>query len=71
VLTGERLEAARELGAVNGSSASGDGLVATDRARLTARLPVAQAPDLGATARLAVDTERLHFFDPGDGRALR
>jgi multiple sugar transport system ATP-binding protein len=69
VLTGERLEAARELGDVNGS-ASSDGLVATDRARLTARLPVAKAPELGATARLAVDTERLHFFDPGDGRAL-
>jgi multiple sugar transport system ATP-binding protein len=69
VLTGDALEVARELGATNGDAAE-EALVSVDRARVSARLPVAEAPRAGEPLRLEVDTERLHFFDPEDGRAL-
>jgi multiple sugar transport system ATP-binding protein len=69
VLTGEAAEVARELGATNGDSGE-EALMSVDRARLSARLPVAQAPSAGEPLRLEVDTERLHFFDPSGGRSL-
>jgi multiple sugar transport system ATP-binding protein len=70
VLTGEALAVARELGTGNGAAAD-DAVISFDRARLVARLPVAHAPRIGETLRLAVDADRLHFFDPDDGHALR
>jgi multiple sugar transport system ATP-binding protein len=69
VLTGEAAEVARELGATNGDSGE-EALVSVDRARISARLPVAEAPGTGDPLLLEVDTERLHFFDPEDGSAL-
>jgi multiple sugar transport system ATP-binding protein len=70
VLAGEALAAARELGAANGAGAS-EGLVATPRARITARVPVADAPAPGAQARLRIHAADLHLFERGSGRALR
>jgi multiple sugar transport system ATP-binding protein len=64
VLAGEQLEAARDLlgGAVNGSP--------PESARLTARLEPSVAAQPGATLSLAVDPERVHFFDPHTEEAL-
>ena len=69
MLTGEAADVACELGATNGDSAE-EALVSVDRARISARLPVAEAPRAGDPLLLEVDTERLHFFDPEDGSAL-
>jgi multiple sugar transport system ATP-binding protein len=70
VLTGEALEVARELGGANGSG-GGDAVLRVDNARLTARLPFADAPAAGEPVRLEVETDLLHFFDPDSGAALR
>jgi multiple sugar transport system ATP-binding protein len=69
VLTGDALEVARELGGANGS-AGAEAVLRVDNARLTARLPYADAPGAGEPVRLEVETERLHFFDPESGAAL-
>jgi multiple sugar transport system ATP-binding protein len=69
VLAGEALEVARELGPTNGQPE--DAPIRADRARFTARLPVAEAPQAGQPLELGLDPERLHFFAPNDGRALR
>ena len=39
-------------------------------ATLTARVEPSVKPAAGERIRLAVDPERLHFFDPPTGRAL-
>jgi multiple sugar transport system ATP-binding protein len=64
VLAGERLEVARELhgGEVNGSP--------PEQARITARLEPKFGAKVGDRIRLAIDPERLHFFDPQSERAL-
>jgi multiple sugar transport system ATP-binding protein len=64
VLSGERLEAARELlgGEVNGAPPG--------PARLTARLEPSVPVKVGERLRLWVDPERIHFFDPQSERTL-
>jgi multiple sugar transport system ATP-binding protein len=64
VLAGERLEAAREIGGadVNGAPPG--------RARIAARLEPSVRAATGDRLRLAVDPDRLHFFDPHSERAL-
>ena len=69
VLVGAVADLAEELGTGNGKP-DADPLLTADRARLTVRLPVADAPRAGEPVRLAVDAGRIHFFDPQDGRAL-
>jgi multiple sugar transport system ATP-binding protein len=69
VLIGDALAAARELGEVNGAR-SADPLVGADHARVTARLPVGEAPRVGERLRLSVDVERLHVFERHSGLAL-
>jgi len=51
-------------------SASEGGLLATDRALFTARVDARTAAGVGSTLELAVDTERLQFFDPQTGERL-
>jgi multiple sugar transport system ATP-binding protein len=64
VLAGEQLEAARELlgGGSNGTP--------PQAARLTARLEPSVSVRPGERLRLAVEPERLHFFDPNTEQAL-
>jgi multiple sugar transport system ATP-binding protein len=64
VLAGDQLEAAQEIGSgeVNGAPPK--------RARITARLEPSVPAVTGETLRLAVEPERLHFFDPHTERAL-
>jgi multiple sugar transport system ATP-binding protein len=69
VLTGAVAELGEEIGTGNGKGEA-DPLLTAQRARVTVRLPVAEAPRAGDPLRLAVDAERIHFFDPEDGRAL-
>ncbi len=48
-----------------------DATLLTDAKTLfTARVDPRFAPPIGSRIELAVDTSRLHFFDPGDGLAL-
>jgi multiple sugar transport system ATP-binding protein len=63
VLTEDRLEMARELG--------GDPAAEPARARITARLTPDVRAAAGDRARMDVDVERLHFFDPETTLALR
>ena len=42
-----------------------------DETKFTARVNPDHAPPVGAPAELAVDTAKLHFFDPETGDALR
>ena len=49
----------------------GGTLLADDeRALFTARVDAAARSSLGAELELAVDTGRLHFFDPATGAVL-
>jgi multiple sugar transport system ATP-binding protein len=59
VLTGDALDAARELGAE-----------ADAGQRFVARLPPDVRPDQGELVRLRVDMDRVHLFDPLTERAL-
>jgi multiple sugar transport system ATP-binding protein len=63
-LTGERLEAARDLlgGDLNGAPPG--------PARITARLEPSVRVKRGEPLKLWVDPERIHFFDPQGERAL-
>jgi multiple sugar transport system ATP-binding protein len=60
VLTGDTLEAARELGELDGQDA-----------RIVARLPPDTRARAGERLRLRVDLDRLHLFDPETEWALR
>src|SRR5690349_11040012 len=63
VLTEDQLDVAREVG--------GQTAVAQATARITARLAPDVAVAAGDRVRLAVDVERIHFFDPDTTLALR
>jgi multiple sugar transport system ATP-binding protein len=39
--------------------------------RITARVDPRYLPDRGAPLKIGVDMDRVHFFDPGTGLALR
>jgi multiple sugar transport system ATP-binding protein len=53
------------------ASASDDALlVPEDKARFTARLPADAPVTIGEPLELAINTDRLHFFDPETGSAL-
>jgi multiple sugar transport system ATP-binding protein len=67
VLTGESVDVVSELG---GAGDAREEIVAVDRARITARLPLVDAPRTGEVARLEVATDHLHFFDPASGLAI-
>jgi hypothetical protein len=67
VPVGAVADLAEELGTHNGKP-DADPLLTADRARLTVRLPVAEAPRAGEPVTLAVDAGRIRFFDPQDGR---
>jgi multiple sugar transport system ATP-binding protein len=64
VLTVEQLEAAREI---HGSDVNGS---LRERARITARLEPSVEVNVGERLALAVDPERMHFFDPETERSL-
>jgi multiple sugar transport system ATP-binding protein len=63
MLTADQLELAREVG--------GEAETQTATTRVTARLSPDVAVAAGERIRLAVDVERLHFFDPHTTLALR
>jgi len=63
VLTEDQLDVAREVG--------GQTAVAQATARITARLAPDVAVAAGDRVRIAVDVERIHFFDPETTLALR
>ncbi len=58
--------------ALDGAAAERDEatLLADAKTLFTARVDPRFAPPVGAPVELAVDTSRLHFFDPADGAAL-
>ena len=58
--------------AVDGAGAERDDatLLVDAKTLFTARVDPRFAPPVGSRIELAVDTSRLHFFDPGDGVAL-
>jgi multiple sugar transport system ATP-binding protein len=64
VLTVEQLEAAREI---HGSDVNGS---LRERARITARLEPSVEVNIGEPLALAVEPERMHFFDPETERSL-
>ncbi len=60
-----------ELAADAGTAADPSGVVpSTDRSPMVARLNPRTSARQGSTVRLAVDTARLHAFDPASGTAL-
>jgi hypothetical protein len=63
MLTADQLELAREV--------SDDVSEQAATTRLTARLDPDVAVRAGRRIRLAVDTERMHFFDPHTSLVLR
>jgi multiple sugar transport system ATP-binding protein len=70
VLTGPTAVVAAELTSQNGGSGDAAPLLTVERARVTVRLPVADAPRTGEPVRLEPDPARIHLFDPDDGRTL-
>jgi multiple sugar transport system ATP-binding protein len=56
--------------AVEASTADDALLLPEDRARFTARLPTDVPVSVGTPLTLAIDPERLYFFDPDSGDAL-
>ncbi len=51
-------------------SASEEGFLAADKALFTARVDASSAASVGGTVSLAVETSRLHYFDPDSGARL-
>jgi len=45
-------------------------MVPEDRARFTVRLPADAPAAIGRSMSLAINPERLHFFDPDTGATL-
>jgi multiple sugar transport system ATP-binding protein len=56
--------------AVDAQAADDALLVPEDKARFTARLPADAPVTLGSPITLALNPERLHFFDPETGAVL-
>jgi len=62
---------------VEGAMAAGEGsasdeqLLADERSLFTAALPARDAPAVGSSVELAIDTSRLQFFDPATGETIR
>jgi multiple sugar transport system ATP-binding protein len=51
-------------------SASEEGFLNANRALFTARVETGTPAAVGATVRLAIDVDRLHYFDPDSGARL-
>ncbi|MFW6204022.1 MAG: ABC transporter ATP-binding protein [Actinomycetota bacterium] len=65
-----RVDTAATRAAVEARSAEDVSLLAENRARFTVRLPSEVPASAGQPLGLAVSPDRLHFFDPDDGRSL-
>jgi multiple sugar transport system ATP-binding protein len=59
-----------EIAGVSGDEEDEERLVAGDYSLFTARVDARTSIRPGDRARLAVDPERTHFFDPGTGRVI-
>jgi multiple sugar transport system ATP-binding protein len=66
----QRVDTDATRAAVDARAADDALLVPEDRARFTVRLPADAPVTIGEPISLALDPERLHFFDPETGAAL-